>query len=646
VLSNSGLRLSSRKLHKAAKEICPGSAEKRFHDSSRGISCEARLMCGISGFSWGDAGLIEKMNKSLGHRGPDDQGTYVDDRFSLGHKRLSIIDLSAAGRQPMSNEDDSIWIVFNGEVYNFRELRKDLEASGHSFRSNSDTEVIIHAYEEWGCNCVERFNGMWGFALYDREKGLIFLSRDRFGVKPIYYYFNDNKIIFSSEINAILQHEITRAPNDRILYEYLALDLVDHSRETFFKGIYSLMPGESLIYELVDRSMELKRWYKLEERIEALPTSRNDNLSGIVRDLFMDCVRYRLISDVPVGSCLSGGIDSSSIVCTMRRLARDGKIKTFSLVFPGKPIDESAYIDEVVSNTNVESYRTTLTLENVMADLEDLVRSQGEPFGSLSIYGQYKIMQLAHQKGMKVLLDGQGGDELFAGYTKYSGYYLRECLRSLRLSEFIRHLDAGFLSFLAIGMLGRTAPTRRLLVYLQKRKTSFLQNFYNGDLDTLLFEWGSDLNRHLQKEITKYSIPHLLRYEDRNSMRWSIESRVPFMDYRLVELAASLPSYEKINEGETKHILRKAMEGLVPKRILQRRDKVGFATPDELWFREPKFVELMSSILDSKEFRSRPYWKHAAVKRLFEDHLLGKRDNSRQIWRIINAELWLRMFID
>jgi asparagine synthase (glutamine-hydrolysing) len=603
-------------------------------------------MCGISGFSWGDAGLIEKMNKSLGHRGPDDQGTYIDENISLGHRRLSIIDLSSAGKQPMSNEDGSIWIVFNGEIYNFGELRTDLEAKGHSFRSNSDTEAIIHAYEEWGCSCVERFNGMWGFALYDRGDGLIFLCRDRFGIKPLYYYFNNKKFIFSSEINGILQHEIDRVANDKILYEYLALDLVDHSRETFFKGINSLLPGESLIYDLAHGTMELKRWYRLAEKIEPIPSSRGDDLSRRLRDLFVDGVRYRLISDVPVGSCLSGGIDSSSIVCAMRRLASDGKIETFSLVFPDEPIDESAYINEVVSNTKVESYRISLTLENLMADLEDLVRSQGEPFGSLSIYGQYRIMQLAHQKGMKVLLDGQGGDELFAGYTKYSGYYLRECLRALRLGEFVRHLNLGFFPFLAIGMLGRTALTRRLLTYLQRRKTAFLPSFYKGDLDALIFEWGYDLNSHLIKEITKYSIPHLLRYEDRNSMRWSIESRVPFLDYRLVELAAGLPSYEKIKDGETKHILRKAMEGLVPGSILQRRDKVGFATPDELWFREPRFIELMSSILGSNEFRSRPYWKPVAVKKLFEDHLKGKSDNSRQIWRIINAELWLRMFID
>jgi asparagine synthase (glutamine-hydrolysing) len=640
------LQRFSGKLHKAAKGICSNSAEKRMDASFQALSCEARLMCGISGFNWGDAGLIERMNKSLAHRGPDDQGIYVDERLSLGHRRLSIIDLSAAGRQPMSNEDGSIWIVFNGEIYNFCELRKDLESFGHIFRSNSDTEVIIHAYEEWGYNCVERFNGMWGFAIYDKDKELIFLSRDRFGVKPLYYYFDNKLIIFSSEINGILQHEIRRAPNDRTLYEYMAFDLVDHSRETFFKGIYSLMPGESLIYDLVNGSMDLKRWYRLEVKIKALPTSRKDNLSERVRDLFMDGVRYRLVADVPVGSCLSGGIDSSSIVCAMRRLAGASSIKTFSLVFPGEPIDESAYIDEVASNTNVESYRTTLTLENVMEDLKDLIRSQGEPFGSLSIYGQYKIMQLAHQNGMKVLLDGQGGDELFAGYTKYRDCYLMDCLRSLRLREFVRHLNAGFLRFLAIGMLGRTGLTRRLLVHLVKRKTGFLQNFYDGDLDSLLFEWGSDLNHHLQKEITTYSIPHLLRYEDRNSMRWSIESRLPFMDYRLVELAASLPSHQKIKEGETKHILRKAMEGLVPKRILERRDKIGFATPDELWFREPSFVELMSSILDSEEFRSRPYWKYAAVKRLFEDHLQRKRDNSRQIWRIVNTELWLRMFID
>lgn len=604
-------------------------------------------MCGINGFSWKDARLIDRMNGALKHRGPDDQDSYIDEMVSLGHRRLSIIDLSRAGRQPMCNEDGSAWIVFNGEIYNFQELREDLLERGHGFRSNTDTEAIIHAYEEWGVSCVERFNGMWDFAIYDKKNSRLFLSRDRFGVKPLYYFCDDRGIIFSSEIKGILQHNIKREPNDRIAYQYLAFGIVNHCRETFFKGICSLMPGENLIYDLSNRSMRLHKWYDLRERLNGMSPQKEQNLAEKVRDLFEDSIRYRLISDVPVGSCLSGGIDSSSIVCSMRNIARGSIIKTFSLVFPGLPMDESLYIDEVVRDTDLEAHAVTPTQEELIEDIDDLIWTQEEPFGTLSIYGQYRVMKLASQKGMKVLLDGQGGDEDFAGYSKYIDHYLFECLKSLRISEFIKNFRAGFLFFAAITLLGKTGPTRMLLNRIKKRKAGyFLQEFYEGDTDYPLFKSGFGLNSALLEDITTYSIPHLLRYEDRNSMRWSIESRVPFMDYRLVEFAAPLAPDKKINQGVTKYIFREAMRGLVPESILNRRDKIGFATPDRIWFRNPEFTGFLRRIIDSEKLGSRPYWKRGCVKRLFAEHIEGRKDNSGVIWRIINMEIWLRLFID
>ena len=607
----------------------------------------AGLMCGINGFNWKDEQLILKMNNALSHRGPDDQCIYTDERVSLGHRRLSIIDLSPAGRQPMANEDESIWIIFNGEIYNFSEIRRELEKIGHKFRSGTDTEVIIHAYEEWGTCCVERFNGMWGFAIYDKNKNLLFLSRDRFGVKPLYYYQDDQGIIFSSEIAGILQHEVLRSPNEKIVYQYLAFGLVDHTIETFFKGIYSLGAGENLIYDLSSKSIRFERWYDLESRIEDMGPRSDEDLAKRVQDLFQDSVRYRLIADVPVGSCLSGGIDSSSIVCVMRRLAENKIIKTFSLVFPGLPIDESEFIDEVTKQTKVQSYKETPTLEELLAELEDLVATQGEPFGSLSIYGQYKVMQLAKKNDMKVLLDGQGSDEIFAGYQRYHNYYLFACLKKGQFGEFLRMFRPNFLEFVGTTLLGRTRPTRDLLNYLKSRKSArFVGDCYRGDKSYPLFERGFDLNAILREDITEISIPHLLRYEDRNSMRWSIESRVPFMDYRLVELALSLGYDMKINNGVTKYIFRKAMEGLVPSKILARRDKIGFATPDGIWFRKPEFIELIKNIIESTPFQRRPYWVPSEVEKLFREHRDGKKDNSGSIWRIINTEIWMRTFID
>lgn len=603
-------------------------------------------MCGINGFSWRDRSLIEKMNGCLEHRGPDDQSTYLDDNVSLGHRRLAIIDLSPAGKQPMANEDGTIWIVFNGEIYNFGEIRKDLEERGHRFSSRTDTEVIVHSYEEWGQDCIEKFNGMWAFAIYDKNKDLLFLSRDRFGVKPLYYCKGKRGLIFSSEIKGILEHDVERYPDDGIVFEYLAFGLVNHRRETFFKNIYSLMPGENLIYDIPRGCAETVKWYDLNSRVEDMPEASEEELAEKVRNLFEDCIRHRLISDVPVGSCLSGGIDSSSIVCCMKNLVKGNIIKTFSLVFPGLNIDESTYINEVIKNTGVESYRTSPTIVDLMEDLEDLVWTQEEPFGTLSIYGQYKVMQIARSRGMKVLLDGQGGDEIFAGYSIYTNNYLFECLKSGRLREFLKSVKPDFPSFVLASLMVKVKPLRSLLDKAERNRYKFLESFYKGDTSDHLQRKVFGLNNALRGDINIYMIPHLLRYEDKNSMRWSIESRVPFMDYRLVELAASLGSRYKVRDGITKYIFRRAMDGIVPQKILERSDKVGFATPDKIWFVSTEFMEMVKGILMSSKFKSRGYWRCSEVENLLKEHLEGKKDNSGPIWRIINMEIWLRIFID
>ncbi|NYT02685.1 MAG: asparagine synthase (glutamine-hydrolyzing), partial [Methanosarcinales archaeon] len=387
----------------------------------------------MNGFTWDDPELIRRMNEALSHRGPDDLGIFNDGRVTLGHCRLSIIDLSSQGRQPMSNEDGTIWIVYNGEVYNFSQVRSELQERGHRFSSATDTEVIVHAYEEWGPSCVERFNGMWGFALYDLGKGELLLCRDRFGVKPLYYIRGERGLIFSSEIKGLLPTLHNRSPNPRAVYEYLAFGFTDHRRETFFSGVERLMPGERLIYDLKTGIVRLERWYRLEERAGLVDGHRNP--VSQLKSLFMDSVQYRLVSDVPVGCCLSGGIDSSAIVYGMRAVSPQSHIKTFSMVFPGQRLDESRFIDTVVQDSEVESYRITPTPDELRQDLLDLVWAQEEPFRSISIYGQYRVMKLAHQNGMKVLLDGQGSDELFAGYFIYFKYYIFECLRKGQWKE-------------------------------------------------------------------------------------------------------------------------------------------------------------------------------------------------------------------
>jgi len=608
-------------------------------------------LCGINGFTWKDESLIARMNRDLSHRGPDDEGAYSDGRVSLGHRRLSIIDLSPLGKQPMSNEDGKIWIVFNGEIYNFSSLREELEGLGHCFRSRTDTEVIIHSYEEWGSACCQRFNGMWAFAIVDKRKGELFLSRDRFGIKPLYYHLDGDGLIFSSEIRCILEHPIPRRPDDRMVYEYLAYGFHDHCRETFFSDVHRLMPGECLIYPLSGGQVERFKWYDLAKGIESSSLSLED-AEVCIRELFQDSVRLRLIADVPVGSCLSGGIDSSSIVYMMRRLLKDGRIKAFSMVFPGADVDESSYIDEVVEHTDVETYRITPTPEDLMRDLSDLVRTQEEPFATLSIYGQYRVMQLAHQSGMKVLLDGQGADEILAGYFIYFKYYIFESLKKGRLKEaeaaaalLSRRFDDLVIFPLAV-LGGRFEIVQGIMERIWQRKQGYLQRFYSGPVSNPFVERGFDLNSALLNNLVKYSIPQLLRYEDKNSMRWSIESRVPFLDYRLVELALSLPSNYKIREGTTKYVFRRAMKDLVSSRILGRKDKIGFATPDKDWLANPALASIMGKVVDSKEFRSRKYWKPLEVSSMVDEHTKGIRNWSEELWRVLNLEMWLREFVD
>jgi len=595
--------------------------------------------------------MIEKMNLALKHRGPDDQSTYMDELVTLGHRRLSIIDLSPAGRQPKCNEDESIWIVFNGEIYNFQEIRPVLEKAGHKFSSNTDTEVIIHAYEEWGEGCVERFNGMWAFAIYDKNNEKLFLSRDRFGVKPLYFCRTERGLIFSSEIKGILEHPVVRAAHDKTVYDFLVLGFADHQPQTFFQGIERLMPGENLIYSLSCKHLERFRWYDLNEKIERIKISE-ENAAERIRCLFIDSVRFRMISDVPVGSCLSGGIDSSSIVHAMREISKIKEIKTFSMIFPGKRLDESSYIKEIVGATNVDAHSVSPTSDDLQKDLIDLIRTQEEPFSSLSIYGQYKVMELANKNGMKVLLDGQGSDEIFAGYFIYYKYYFFESLLHLRLKESMLTAERmknklqDMVLFPAMTILSALGLSSGWIRNLWLTRFKYLKGFEDVMLANPLTDRGFDLNRALHSDLTCYAIPQLLRYEDKNSMRWSIESRVPFLDYRLVELAMSLSSSCKIRKGTTKYILRRAMKGLVLKRILERTDKIGFATPDESWMRVPECASFIESLMKSEEFQARKYWKPEEANRMLQEHLSGKKNQEEALWRIISVELWLRSFID
>ena len=604
-------------------------------------------MCGIAGIfllsgEKVDPALLGAMSDRLRHRGPDGSGTRVEGPVGLAHRRLSILDLSDAAAQPMTNEDGTLWLVFNGEIYNFIELRAELRGRGHTFRSDGDSEVILHAYEEWGKECLTRFNGMWAFALWDPAKGELFCARDRFGIKPFYYTRIGDAILFASEIKALLAHpEAGRQPDDELLLTFLAWGVLDHTDGTMFDGIRQLRPAHRITFRRTGEAVP-ERYWDVEINPEAgRPWPEGDERAATAfRDLLTDAVRVHLRSDVAIGTCLSGGIDSSTLAVMINRLIRaeappsvGDRQKTFSIVFPDPRFDESRYIDRAIAGAGVDAQRATVTPEQVEKDIARLLEMQDEPVGSLSVLAQYRVMELA-SRSVKVVLDGQGADEELGGYLAYQGSYVGGLLRGLHLSTAFSEMAGslkyhrGFFSD-AIGQVLVRRKRRGLL-----RGSPAAVSRYAGSLDQVL-----------KRELMATNLTALLHWEDRNSMAFSIESRVPYLDHRVVEFLASLPLSQKIRGGVTKFILRKAIKGLVPDEIRCRMDKMGFVTPEEAWMREG-LRTFVTGVLSSPTFRARKYWDADAVIRNYTDFLERRGEYSPEIWRIVCTELWLRMFFD
>jgi len=652
-------------------------------------------MCGIAGiYSLQETvapRIIQKMMNTLGHRGKDDEGYLALDfeedqpypltggrsktegpsieeftrpaHLLLGHCRLSIIDLSSAGHQPMSNEDGSLWIVYNGEIYNYLEVREELKTLRHSFRSGTDTEVILHAYEEWGTDCLTHFNGMWVFAIVDLREKRFFCSRDRAGVKPFYYIFDGAQFCFASEIKAFLQiGNFSIEPNEQIIADYLFSGLLDHTHETFFKNIYQLRPGEYLLFE--DKKLTIRSYWDIETN--EIHFSRDDDYAERFYELLKDSIRLRLRTDVPIGSCLSGGLDSSSIVCLANRLMFNGqnidpklvgeRQKTFSSCFENPAYDERKFIEIVIRRTGVEKNYVFPNPEDLFTDLKRLIWHQDEPFGSTSIYAQWRVMGLAKERGVIVLLDGQGGDELLAGYPPSFYFLFSQSLKRAEIWHLIKeiyrfrknhqHLPNQF----AIKILAAILPTwikplahKWLKGSTEWAEEGFQEKYFRRFPRPVKFD--NDLNNYLYQIFRYTTLPGLLHYEDRNSMAFSIETRLPFLDYRLVEYLFSLPLDQKITGGMTKVVLRKAMKGILPEEVRNRGDKMGFVTPEDIWFRTI-LKNQIHEIIRSKSFAERGYFDVNKVKKAFDEHCKGKVNISSTIWRWVNLELWLRTFFD
>ncbi|MCX5677993.1 MAG: asparagine synthase (glutamine-hydrolyzing) [Candidatus Omnitrophica bacterium] len=629
-------------------------------------------MCGIAGIinldkSPLDGGIIEKMICSERHRGPDDSGLYVNGHVGLGHVRLSIIDLSKDAGQPMHNEDSRLFIVHNGEIYNYLELKDELAGLGHAFRSRSDTEVILHAYEEWGEDCLSRFNGMWAFAILDLNKRVLFCARDRFGVKPFYYHLDKDIFIFASEIKSLLCHpKVRRQPNDSTVFNYLAsgYGYMDISDETFFKGIRQLKQAHYATVPLDGgRQFSQKRYWNLAPH-KKLRLNNEEEAYENFRDLFEDSIKLRLRSDVPLGVSLSGGLDSSSIACVSARLLKGGAIEAFSSCFDEAEYDEREYIAQVLDKTKAKANFIFTRPENLFDEMEEIMWHQEEPYSTLSIFPQWYVMKLAHQKGVKVLLTGQGGDEVLGGYHKYYFYLLADLVASGKWgaaqNEIRRYRELKGDDALVAGkvfkiMASHIAPqgVKNILKRFNAQGApAYLDKDFAGHNTNRVFtekRFGSILNNDLYNALKISPLPSLLHIDDRSSMAHSVESRSPFLDYRLVEYAFSLGPEYKIRDGITKYMLRRSMKGILPEEVRTRTDKMGFATPLEKWFRTDLKTKVYG-IINSDSFKKRPYFNQARVQRKLDDFMSGKGGAGESghftIWSWVNLELWLRKFID
>ncbi len=603
-------------------------------------------MCAICGFNWEDKNLIKSMSSVMTHRGPDASGFFVD-KISLGHRRLSIIDLSSRGKQPMSNEEGDIWISYNGEIYNFKEIRDWLESLGHKFKSDTDTEVVIHAYEEEGENCLARFNGMFAFAIWDSKKKQFFLARDRIGVKPLYYHFKDNRFIFASELKAILKAIDTkkRRINKTALANFLSLEYVP-APETIFEDIKKLPAGNYLIFK--NGKCAIEEYWDLRFNDSEKDF---DFYVGNTNNLFKESVKRHLISDVPVGVFLSGGLDSSAIVDA---IASDTEnIKTFSIGFEDDGFNELKWA-KLISELYETEHHELVCKPDMVKLLPKIVEQFDEPFADPSMLPTFLVSELA-KKHVKVVLSGTGGDELFGGYEKY------------KLMNFVRYCKyipgVSLVSNLIPTKAGTLGELRRLLQLAElPLEEAFIEILLNNRLpakaellalanaSTKIREYMSHerdfFNKVFYTDIKTYLCDDLLVKDDKMTMLNSIECRVPFLDKELVEFAATVPFNLKINgvgKGSTKYLLRRALikHSKLPGSIIKRK-KRGFGVPIQGWFKKELFDYCNEMLLNEK----RSFLDYGRIKQLIDKHKSGKEETHRTLWSLLCLELWCRRYLD
>ena len=594
-------------------------------------------MCGIGGIinknnKSVEELLIHQMTDIIAHRGPDSSGSFLYKNIAFGHRRLSILDLSSSGHQPMKYLDDLV-ITYNGEIYNFIEIREELIQKGYIFDSNSDTEVILKAYHCWGKTCVNYFNGMWSFSILDIKQKIVFCSRDRFGVKPFYYIENNDLFSFGSEISQLLPFLPNRILNKKVALDYLISGIEECSNETFFKDIYLLKGGHNLVFDLQTNSYEIERYYNLK-----LSDQKNTSVDDYIQELKRS-ITLRLRSDVKVGTCLSGGIDSSTISSFASTIYQNSNEKLMAIHAKSSEYktDESEFAKIVSKIANINLNFVEPSYSDFKSNILSIIKIQQEPFGSLSIIMQYFVFKKAKELGCIVMLDGQGGDETLLGYERYYPAIVKSKKGIAKLKALLQSSKNSRLRLIDTIKYQYYFSNYKLRLKRLKYKNSFYKseiiNEYESEELRIISESYNDISILQKNEIESSQLPHLLKYEDRNSMANSIESRLPFLDYKLVELSLNTNTSLKIKDGWTKFILRKAAETILPKEIVWRKAKLGFNAPEKTWTKEFE-NEMIKEIQQSEILNNFIDFKKLYFKNL----------DLRTKWRLYNFSAWEKEF--
>jgi asparagine synthase (glutamine-hydrolysing) len=634
-------------------------------------------MCGIIALvNLKEASKTEELRVAteiIAHRGPDDEGYLLWDglaepkvysgkdthedtiathklnslpktynwKVGFGHRRLSIIDTTPQGHQPMQLQISGLSITYNGEVYNYLEIKEELIQKGHLFLTHSDTEVILHAWAEWGSDCLHKLNGMFAFVLLDTINKKLYAVRDRFGIKPLYYSHNNNFISFVSEIKQIRTLPgYVQDLNEDICYDYLAHGLLDHTSQTFDKNIFQLRGGELAIVDLQEpiKKVQVERWYTLKPKKWK---GSKEEAKTKFRALFKDSVRLRLRADVSIGSCLSGGLDSSAIVGQIADLIKESNSKgqeTVTACFKETKYDEWNFAEQVINKVNANAHQVWPSSDKLIEDLDKLIWHMDEPFGSTSQFSQWCVFEGAAQAKLKVMLDGQGADEMLAGYGGNDVPLYTGLLKKGKINKLFKEYK-GFNHEHGYPPKGQMFHALKRTFHLEKRQDKSPDWLIMGKSNSNNLAITHSLQEEMINQLTTTSIPVLLRYEDRNSMAFSIESRVPFLDYRLVEFLLGLPEECIYHLGVRKVILRDAFQKLVPVQVLKRRDKMGFVTPEELWLKEEK-TDWFINELNPKRMNSE--WIHKGnLQKMVSEMIEGKRAFTFEPWRVLCFHRWM-----